>query len=354
MKRTNYSINFNYMEQVLLDLGKDYKELIEDMELYEKGILKRYSSTLYLVKRMEYLKSIMNHLNEIANDVNEETKNLINLLYMENKSFKEVEKITGIKEKRILFRHNLIVDEMMILVGSVSEDESKRHFKKRKNIPVAVKNKVFERDNGKCVECDSTKDLHYHHIKRYANGGKNTVDNLILLCSGCHAEEHKNERSYYLLKAMVSEVNWLLAYLDNELSNKDKRNTIKLMRQYRKLDAIIQSKESRVEPSHTVEFKEKVQSSNQFRSEVENAVMASIEVDNYKQIKRVLDLAYDSVTPLQQEIWNEHFTDGLPDAEVYYGRNIAKRTYYEEKRELIKIVAECLRVAQISTKNAPK
>ena len=143
----------------------------------------------------------------------------------------------------------------------------------------------------------------------------------------------------------------MLSYLDNELSHKEKRKTIKLMKQYKKLDAIIQSKEMQAYPSHAVEFREKIaQSSNQFYSETEDAALSLIDIDHYKQIKQVLDLAFHSVTPLQQEIWNEHFVDGLPDKEVYYGRSIARKTYYVEKSELIKIVAECLRVAQIGNK----
>ena len=147
----------------------------------------------------------------------------------------------------------------------------------------------------------------------------------------------------------------MLAYLDNELTEKEKRRTIKYMKQYRTLDAIIKSKELDLLPSHTVEFKEKPsQASNQFYSEAEEYAIKSEEIDHYIRLKKVLDLAYESAKPLHKEIWDEHFIDGLPDMEVYYGRGISKRTYYKEKNELVKIVAECLRVAQISTKREPK
>lgn len=142
----------------------------------------------------------------------------------------------------------------------------------------------------------------------------------------------------------------MLAYLDNELTDKEKRRTIKYMKQYKTLDAIIQSKELELLPSHTVEFREKpTQRSNQFHSEAEEYAIKSEEVEHYKRVKRVLDIAYRSTKPLHQVIWNEHFIDDLADVEVFFGRGISKRTYYKEKNELIKIVAECLRVAQIST-----
>lgn len=67
-------------------------------------------------------------------------------------------------------------------------------------IPSMVKVEVFGRDQGKCTECNSENELHFHHIKRFADGGQHTVKNLKLLCRPCHAEEHKGEKGYHLLK----------------------------------------------------------------------------------------------------------------------------------------------------------
>ena len=44
---------------------------------------------------------------------------------------------------------------------------------------------VLERDNNLCVACGSDKLLEVHHIDR--NRTHNTMDNLITLCSACHA-----------------------------------------------------------------------------------------------------------------------------------------------------------------------
>jgi len=69
-----------------------------------------------------------------------------------------------------------------------------------RNIPTRVKREVFERCDGKCSNCGSEEDIHYHHIKRFAAGGKHTVDNLTLLCSDCHIKEHEGERIYNAMR----------------------------------------------------------------------------------------------------------------------------------------------------------
>lgn len=49
------------------------------------------------------------------------------------------------------------------------------------------RNKIIaERDNYKCRLCLDTFDLQVHHITPISEGGKNTVDNLLLLCRRCH------------------------------------------------------------------------------------------------------------------------------------------------------------------------
>jgi len=56
---------------------------------------------------------------------------------------------------------------------------------------------IFKRDNYTCQLCGKrTEDLHCHHIKPVALGGKSTPDNLITLCSECHEYIHSGH--YYL------------------------------------------------------------------------------------------------------------------------------------------------------------
>lgn len=57
---------------------------------------------------------------------------------------------------------------------------------KREPIPQSVKVTVWQRDGGRCVECDSKENLEFDHIIPLAMGGANTMRNLQLLCEVCN------------------------------------------------------------------------------------------------------------------------------------------------------------------------
>src|SRR5699024_10144899 len=136
----------------------------------------------------------------IYHDVNNDTKEVIKQLYFNGSSFKETAEIINAKEKRVIIQHNYIVDEVLDILGFDITNKNKYKSRKDRYIPLNVKREVFERDGGKCQSCDSENNLHHHHIKRYSNGGVNKAYNLILLCSSCHANEHRGETAYNLLK----------------------------------------------------------------------------------------------------------------------------------------------------------
>ncbi len=59
-----------------------------------------------------------------------------------------------------------------------------------------LKRQVHERDNYVCLYCKGkTKDymLHAHHILARANGGLDTLENLITLCETCHTKYHEGK-----------------------------------------------------------------------------------------------------------------------------------------------------------------
>lgn len=63
--------------------------------------------------------------------------------------------------------------------------------KVRRIIPTWVKLEVWKRDGGKCVKCESEKDLHFDHIIPWSKGGSsNTPDNIQLLCGKHNIEKH--------------------------------------------------------------------------------------------------------------------------------------------------------------------
>ncbi|NQV38331.1 MAG: HNH endonuclease [Candidatus Marinimicrobia bacterium] len=72
------------------------------------------------------------------------------------------------------------------MTSEVEDELNKDH---RKSIPQTVKDQVWNRDGGKCVECGSDKKIEFDHIIPYSKGGSNTYRNLQLLCENCNRKK---------------------------------------------------------------------------------------------------------------------------------------------------------------------
>ena len=60
--------------------------------------------------------------------------------------------------------------------------------------------------SGKCDKCGKTDNLEAHHIVHWTVYPKGRVDikNGICLCDECHAEEHRGELPYEMMKSKVA------------------------------------------------------------------------------------------------------------------------------------------------------
>ena len=56
----------------------------------------------------------------------------------------------------------------------------------RESIPQSVRQVVWRRDGGRCVQCGAEANLHFDHIIPVAKGGATTVENLQILCGPCN------------------------------------------------------------------------------------------------------------------------------------------------------------------------
>lgn len=73
-----------------------------------------------------------------------------------------------------------------IRVDTSSMPQAKKVAPRREAIPRAVQREVWQRDGGKCVDCETKALLCFDHIVPFSKGGSNTVRNLQLLCEKCN------------------------------------------------------------------------------------------------------------------------------------------------------------------------
>lgn len=65
-------------------------------------------------------------------------------------------------------------------------DDSRGNVNKSRRISQKVKDQVWRRDEGGCVECGSKESLEFDHIIPFSKGGANTYRNIQLLCQTCN------------------------------------------------------------------------------------------------------------------------------------------------------------------------
>jgi hypothetical protein len=89
--------------------------------------------------------------------------------------------------RRMVFKFRLEVDPDATPVVDAREPR----LEQVRLIPSDVKRTVWERDQGKCVECGSTDNLHFDHIIPYSRGGSSLVaENIQLLCARHNLAKH--------------------------------------------------------------------------------------------------------------------------------------------------------------------
>ena len=112
-----------------------------------------------------------------------------------------LKELINIKKLKIFWDDNEDLELLDYLINySKNKEEIQKtyKFKRNKGFTQELKNQCKERDNFKCVKCNSTEKLEVDHIKELIDGGDNSIKNLQTLCKKCHREktniESKNRK----------------------------------------------------------------------------------------------------------------------------------------------------------------
>ena len=81
---------------------------------------------------------------------------------------------------------NKKADEKFDAYFSKVSDKDPERIRHSRTISSKTKKSVWQRDQGKCVECGSKAKLEYDHIVPFSKGGSNTERNIQLLCEHCN------------------------------------------------------------------------------------------------------------------------------------------------------------------------
>ena len=102
-------------------------------------------------------------------------------------------KLTLETEEEMLKGANINVDKFKELIKEKDKVKAEiyktKPDSKRHPISQKVKDQVWNRDSGKCVQCDSNENLEFDHIIPHSKGGANTYRNIQLLCEPCNRKK---------------------------------------------------------------------------------------------------------------------------------------------------------------------
>lgn len=86
-------------------------------------------------------------------------------------------------DTRMVFKFKLLITDNST-VEKAKRIKELKDLDHNRMIPTSVKLEVWKRDNGKCVQCGSSDNLHFDHILPYSKGGTSLkAENIQLLCA---------------------------------------------------------------------------------------------------------------------------------------------------------------------------
>ena len=108
----------------------------------------------------------------------------------------------GWSEKIIALRRDILIKEFLAKFP-IAELDDKRQISDEEKIAIFATRKT-------CALCNCDfkdyKDAEYHHKERYADGGKSTIENIMILCTKCHDRIHGNSELEIPSEEEITEV----------------------------------------------------------------------------------------------------------------------------------------------------
>jgi len=137
---------------------------------------------------------------EIKDQVSEIIRIQLSLIYIDDNKIDDQEALHKVDLQEIFglsydefLKFTNYEDSLAIKRGADKKNLDTVFFTKQESdsersrvISQEVKDKVWNRDNGQCVQCSSNEDLEFDHIIPWSKGGANTYRNIQLLCESCN------------------------------------------------------------------------------------------------------------------------------------------------------------------------
>lgn len=83
----------------------------------------------------------------------------------------------------------ILTDACCEALVRISKRQMAEQRSSSRHIPQGVKNAVWQRDQGRCVECQATAYLEFDHIIPFSKGGASTAANIQILCRQCNNQK---------------------------------------------------------------------------------------------------------------------------------------------------------------------
>jgi len=111
---------------------------------------------------------------------------IFGLSYDEFLVFDKFEALLAIQRGAKLEELDTIVSYSDYLQSETEQTEHLEKSSRSRTISQEIKDKVWNRDGGKCILCGSNEFIEFDHIIPFSKGGSNTYRNIQILCQSCN------------------------------------------------------------------------------------------------------------------------------------------------------------------------